>query len=119
MVTSKCRSSSLKDVLCGRSITAASKCGVSDCHKLWTNTHHVHDLSSSEKNSLAESQLADVFKTQVLSLWYLFVQHERPWVRTKPGRGISTTKYFQLVSQPVNLATADTPAPSFLISDEN
>jgi hypothetical protein len=79
-------------------------------YKVWrvrlsqTLDKHIHDLSSSDKNSLAVSQLADVFKTQVINLWYLFVLHERPWVRTKPGRGTSNTKYFPLVSQSVNLA---------------
>jgi hypothetical protein len=67
---------------------------------------HIHNLSSSEKNSLAVSQLADVFKTRVINLRYLFVQHERPWVQTKPGGGTSTTKYFLLVSPSVNVNLA-------------
>jgi len=63
---------------------------------------HIHNLYSSE-NCLAASQLADVFKTRVINLWYLFVQHDRPWAQTKPGGGISTTKYFPLVPPPVNI----------------
>jgi len=39
MVTANCRSLSLTSVKCDRSVTAPSKCRVSDCHKLCTNTY--------------------------------------------------------------------------------